>query len=316
MSDETHLIDALRGIACHSAARDLRDDVAVVPAPIGRDLVLTHDMIVEGIHYLSEDPPGDVAWKLLAVNLSDLAAKGAEPMGVLMGYGLARRPGLEGRDWDEAFVAGLGRALDHFGVPLLGGDTVAQPAGDARVLGLTAIGQVAPGGAPDRRGARPGDLLFVTGPIGDAGLGLRIARGEIDGPRRLLKAYRLPMPRLAEGRVLGPVAHAMADVSDGLLIDAQRIAAASGLAVSINLDAVPLSDEALAFGGDRDARLTASTAGDDYQLLCAVPPDARDAAAAVATEIGRFDRGAGLTLHDRGGAAPLPTSLGFEHSRR
>lgn len=310
MSDENRLIDALRSLARHPAARALRDDVAVLPAPMGRDLVLTHDMIVEGVHYLPGDPPGDVAWKLLAVNLSDLAAKGAEPLGVLMGYGLTGKA-----DWDDAFVAGLGRALDHFGVALLGGDTVAQPVTDARVLGLTAIGQVAPGGAPDRRGAQPGDLLFVTGPIGDAGLGLRIARGEIDGPRRLLKAFRLPMPRLAEGRVLAPLSHAMADISDGLLIDAQRIAAASGLSVSINLDTVPLSDAALAFGGDRAARLTAATAGDDYQLLCAVPPDARDAAAAVATEIGRFDRGAGLALYDRDGAVPPPTSLGFEHNR-
>ena len=309
MSDENRLIDALRSLARHPAARGLHDDVAVLPAPLGRDLVLSHDMIVEGVHYLPGDPPGDVAWKLLAVNLSDLAAKGAEPIGVLMGYGLTGRP-----DWDDAFVAGLGRALDHFGVALLGGDTVAQPATNARVLGLTAIGQVAPGDAPDRRGARPGDLLFVTGPIGDAGLGLRIAQGEIDGPRRLLKAYRLPMPRLAEGRRLGPIAHAMADVSDGLLIDARRIAAASGLSVSIDLDAVPLSAEALAFGADRAARLAAATAGDDYQLLCAVPPEARATATQLAIEIGRFGPGAGLRLHDRDGAVPLPASLGFEHN--
>lgn len=308
MSDETRLIDALRAFARHPGARDLRDDAAVLPAPLGRDLVLTHDMIVEGVHFLPGDPPGDVAWKLLAVNLSDLAAKGAEPIGVLMGYGLTGDP-----DWDAAFVAGLARALDHFAVPLLGGDTVAQPPGDSRVLGLTALGQAAPGGAPDRRGARAGDRLFVTGPIGDAGLGLRIARGEIDGPRRLLKAYRLPMPRLAEGRLLAPLAHAMADVSDGLLIDAGRIAAASGLAAHIDLDAVPLSAEARAFGEDRAARLAAASAGDDYQLLCAVPPEARDAAAAIAVEIGRFEAGAGVHLRDHDGAVPLPARLGYEH---
>lgn len=308
MSDEQRLIDALRGLARHPAARGLRDDAAVLPAPLGRDLVLTHDMLVEGVHYLPGDPPGDVAWKLLAVNLSDLAAKGAEPLGVLMGYGLTGR-----RDWDDAFVAGLGRALDHFGVPLLGGDTVAQPAGNARVLGLTAIGQVAPGAAPDRRGARDGDLLFVTGPIGDAGLGLRIARGEIEGPRRLLKAYRLPKPRLAEGRALAPLAHAMADISDGLLIDARRIADASGLAVVVELDAVPLSPEARGHGDDRAARLLAAIAGDDYQLLCAVPPAMRDAAAAIAVEIGRFEKGEGIAVRDRDGAVPLPPNLGWEH---
>lgn len=307
MSDESRLIDALRLIARHPAARGLRDDAAVLPVPIGRDLVLTHDMLVEGVHYLPGDSPGDVAWKLLAVNLSDLAAKGAEPLGVLMGFGLTGNAG-----WDEDFVAGLARALDHFAVPLLGGDTVAQPPGDARILGLTAIGQVAPGGAPDRRGARPGDLLLLTGPVGDAGLGLRIARGEIEGPRKLLKAYRLPMPRLAEGRALAPLAHAMADVSDGLLIDARRIADASGLAVTIDLDAVPLSDAARGLGDDRAARLAAATAGDDYQLIAAVPPERCEAVGGAIT-IGRFEAGAGLRLFDRDGQLPLPGSLGYEH---
>lgn len=308
MSDERRLIDALRPFAAHPAARGLADDAAVLPAPFGRDLVLTHDMLVEGVHYLPTDPAGDVAWKLLAVNLSDLAAKGAEPLGVLMGYGLTGAA-----DWDTAFVEGLGRALAHFDVPLLGGDTVAQPGGSARVLGLTAIGQVPPGGSPDRRGARAGDLLFATGPIGDAGLGLRIARGEMEGPRRLLKAYRLPMPRLAEGRALAPLASAMADISDGLLIDAARIAAASGLAVEIDLDGIPLSDELRGFGDDRQARLAAATAGDDYQLLAAIPPEHRAAAAAYAVEIGRLSTGAGLHLRDAEGSVPLPARLGFEH---
>ena len=308
MSEESRLIDALRALATHPGARGLRDDVAVIPAPLGRDLVLTHDMIVEGVHFLPADPPGDVAWKLLAVNLSDLAAKGASPIGVLMGYGMTGQA-----DWDAGFIAGMARALDHFGVPLLGGDTVKQPAGDGRVLGLTAVGQGAPGTAPDRRGACPGDLLFVTGPIGDAGLGLRIARGDIEGPRRLLKAYRLPMPRLAEGRQLAPIAHAMADVSDGLLIDALRIANASGLAVHVDLDRVPLSEAALGFGKGRTARLAAATAGDDYQLLCAVAPNDRLAAAAIAVEIGRFDSGSGLHVRDGDGQVPLPSSLGYEH---
>ncbi|MBP8231944.1 MAG: thiamine-phosphate kinase [Rhizorhabdus sp.] len=308
MSDERRLIDALRPLAGHPAARGLADDAAVLPAPFGRDLVLTHDMLVEGVHYLATDPPGDVAWKLLAVNLSDLAAKGADPLGVLMGYGLTGNG-----DWDKAFVEGLGRALAHFEVPLLGGDTVAQPAGSARVLGLTAIGQAPPGGSPDRRGAKAGDLLFATGPIGDAGLGLRIASGEIEGPRRLFKAYRLPMPRLAEGRALAPLAHAMADISDGLLIDAGRIASASGLAVEIDLDRVPLSTECRDFGEDRAARLSAATAGDDYQLVAAIPPEHREAASAHAVEIGRFTVGSGISLRDSDGNIPPPIRLGFEH---
>ncbi|RVT92578.1 thiamine-phosphate kinase [Sphingomonas crocodyli] len=309
MSGEGDLIARLRGLATHPAARSLLDDAAVLPAPLGRDLVLTHDMLVAGVHFLPDCPAGDVAWKLLAVNLSDLAAKGATPIGVLMGYGLTGDTA-----WDAAFVDGLARALAHFDVPLLGGDTVAQPKGDARVLGLTAIGQALAGGAPDRRGAKPGDHLWVTGPIGDAGLGLRIALGEIEGPRRLLKAYRLPMPRLAFGRTIAPHVSAMADVSDGLLIDARRIADASGLAVTIDLATVPLSDEARTLGL---APLTAATAGDDYQLLFAsssaeIERIAAEQRVPIAC-VGRFDQGSGLTIVDNGGPVALPTSLGWEH---
>jgi thiamine-monophosphate kinase len=315
MSDEAKLISALRKLATHPGARGLRDDAAVLPVALGRDLVLTHDMLIEGVHFLPDDPPGDVAWKLLAVNMSDLAANGAEPLGVLMGYGLTGDA-----DWDAAFIEGLGGALDHFGVALLGGDTVAQPRGDARALGLTAIGQVATGMAPDRRGAKPGDLLFATGPIGDAGLGLRIARGEIDGPPGLIDAYRRPMPRLALGRALAPIVSAMADISDGLLLDAGRIAEASGLSVTIDLDAVPLSDEARAFGQDRAARLRAATAGDDYQLVFAVASDREEDLARLArahhapiARLGRFGQGEGIGLHDAEGPVPLPARLGYEH---
>jgi len=316
MSAESTFIAALRALATHPGARGLRDDAAVLAAPVGRDIVLTHDMLVEGVHFLATDPPGDVAWKLVAVNLSDLAAKGAVPVGVLTGCGLAR-----GAEWDAAFVAGLGRALSHFGVPLLGGDTVAMPEGAPVALGLTAIGRVAPGGAPARDGARAGDRLWVSGPVGDAGLGLRIARGAVEGPRRLLKAYRLPMPRLALGQAIAPHVHAMADISDGLLIDAARMAEASGLAVEVDLDAVPLSAEAVALAGaDRAARLAAATAGDDYELLLAAPGEAAkrlltlcQPLQASLIPVGRFVEGTGLALHDRDGTVPLPASLGYEH---
>ena len=318
MSDESRLIERLRTLATHPAARGLLDDAAVLAAPIGRDLVLTHDMLVEGVHYLATDPPGDVAWKLLVVNLSDLAAKGAWPLGVLMGYTLCG----DAR-WDAAFVDGLARALAHFEVPLLGGDTVSIPADTPRVLGLTAIGSVPRGGAPSRARAHDGDRLWVTGPIGDAGLGLRIARGEIQGPRRLLKAYRLPMPRLKEGQAIACHVHAMADVSDGLLIDAARMAEASGLAATIDLDAVPLSPEARTIGDDRAARLRAATAGDDYQLLFAAP-DAKNEALLTLSQslrttfhpVGRFLSGTGLTVRDHMGVVPLPERLGYEHDRQ
>jgi thiamine-monophosphate kinase len=300
---EPAFIEALRALARDPAARGLADDAAVLMPPAA-PLVLTHDMLVEGVHYLASDPPEDVAWKLLAVNLSDLAAKGATPLGVLMGYGLTGRA-----DWDAAFVAGLDAALAAFAVPLLGGDTVAQPAGDARVLALTAIGA---GGAvvPARDGAHAGDTLWVTGTIGDAGAGLAIARGGA-GDAALLAAYRRPQPRLAEGRALAPLVCAMMDVSDGLLIDAARMAAASGVAVAVDLAAVPLSPALRALGDDRTARIAAATAGDDYELLFALPADT--APPVAATRVGRFAAGAGLTLCEAGEPVPLPARLGYLH---
>jgi len=305
---EAAFLARLKTIATHPAARGLMDDAAVLSLKGPGDLVLTHDMIVEGVHYLPTDPPADVAWKLLAVNLSDLAAKGATPEGVLFGYPLGDP------DWDAAFVDGLGAALAHFAVPLLGGDTVSAPAGAPRMIGLTAIGRSSL--APDRRGARAGDDLWLAGAIGEAGAGLAIARGA-DGPAALLDVYRRPRPLLAQGRRLAPYAHAMADVSDGLLIDAGRIAAASGVAVAIDLEAVPRSAALSAFAGsDRAARLAAVTAGDDYALILAADPASADAIAALgigASRIGRFARGDGLTLTDRTGAVPLPASLGWEH---
>jgi thiamine-monophosphate kinase len=292
--NEADLLTRLRGIAPHPAARGLADDAAVLG-----DLVLTHDMLVEGVHFLPSDPPADVAWKLLAVNLSDLAAKGAEPLGVLMGFTL-------GDDaWDRAFVEGLGVALAAFAVPLLGGDTVSAP---ARVLGLTAIGRSAR--APARGGARVGDGLWVTGSIGAAGAGLEVARHATSerpaAPAQApwLAAYRRPQPRLTEGRALAPFVSAMMDVSDGLLIDASRMAQASGLAVTIDLDAVPLA------AGLTDV-MAAVTAGDDYELLFALagePP-------VPATRIGTFDAGGGLTLVSGGEIVESPVRLGWEHRR-
>lgn len=179
-----------------------------------------------------------------------------------------------------------------------------------RILTLTAIGSAA-AATPLRSGANPGDLLYVTGTVGNAGAGLAIARGK-PGPDELLDAYRRPQPRLAEGRALAPHVHAMMDVSDGLLIDARRMAETSGLAVTIDLAAMPLSQAYLDFAGrTRDTRLAAATAGDDYELLFAAPPG--HTPPATATPIGRFDPGAGLILHDGGDVLPLPSHLGFQH---
>jgi thiamine-monophosphate kinase len=316
VTSESDFIAALRGLASDPAARALRDDAAVLELG-GPTLVLTHDMIVEGIHFLPDDPPADVAWKLVAVNLSDLAAKGARPVGALLGYS------LKGPDeWHRAFVAGLETALNGFDMALLGGDTVALPPGAPRVLGLTAIG-TAPGAVPSRAGAAPGDHLWVTGTIGDAGAGLEALRGALAGSDALIERYRNPRPRLEAGQRLVWLATAMMDVSDGLLIDASRMAAASKAAIAIDLALAPLSDDYRRIRGDgRDSRLAAATGGDDYELLFAARAGHGTAILALAdetgvpmTRIGDVAAGEGLRLTDGGAPVPLPESLGWEHGR-
>jgi thiamine-monophosphate kinase len=303
MAAETSFIEQLRALVTHGAARGLLDDAAVLEVG-GARLVLSHDMLVEGVHFLPTDPPESVAWKLVAVNLSDLAGKGAKPLAALMGYTLTGDA-----DWDAAFVKGLSEALTKFGLPLIGGDTVSAK---ERLLGLTVIGT---GGAviPARSGAGIGDGIYVTGVVGDAGFGLGIAkRGDYEH-RSLLEAYRKPVPQLRAGALLAPVVTAMMDVSDGLLIDAARMADASGVAAMIDLDAVPLSfDYRSAAGADRAARLDAITAGDDYQLLFTstlpFPP-----LPCPVTRIGQMVRGHGVHLHDAAGGVPLPTRMGWLH---
>jgi thiamine-monophosphate kinase len=308
MSREAAFIEALRKLVTHPAARGLADDAAVLDIG-GTHLVLTHDTLVEGVHFLSTDPPETIGWKLVAVNMSDLAAKGATPLAALMSYTLGGEAA-----WDAAFLEGLSAALDTFGVALIGGDTVASPyrASGCASFGLTAIG-TAGGRVPGRDGAQVGDALFVTGTIGDAGLGLDIVRERPQDTGPLVEAYRQPMPQLAAGQLLAPVVSAMMDVSDGLLIDAQRLAAASGVGLMIDLDAVPLSAEFRAsYGEDRFARMEAATAGDDYQLLfsAALPPPKLPC---PVTRIGRIVRGEGLSLHDGAGDVTLPARLGWEH---
>jgi thiamine-monophosphate kinase len=311
MATESTFIESLRALATHPAARGLLDDAAVLDVG-GRTLVLTHDMLVEGVHYLPDDPPGDVAWKLVAVNLSDLAAKGARPLGVLLGYSLGED------DWDAAFVAGLGTALGAFDIPLLGGDTVRGIG--SRTLALTALGE-ALGPVPSRAGGRAGDHLWVSGTIGDSGAGLRGLRGEIARDQALIERYRAPPLRLEAGERLAPLVRAMMDVSDGLLIDAARMAAASGVGAQIDLALLPLSPALLAAVGDgRETRLEAATAGDDYELLFAAAPEQAPEILALQDElglplnrIGDLAEGAGLSLTDGGEKLPLPPRLGWEH---
>lgn len=304
--NETDFIALMRDLAIDPAARGLLDDAAVLEVG-GASLVVTHDVIAEGVHFRSDDPPGDVAWKLVAVNLSDLAAKGAGPLGVLLGYALGDA------EWDRAFAEGLGTALRAFGIPLLGGDTFKAP----RVLGMTAIG-VATGPVPSRAGAKPGHHLWVSGTIGDAGAGLRMLEGALPRDETLIERFRNPRPRLEAGQRLAPLVSAMMDISDGLLIDASRMAAASEVAISLDLALMPMSEACRRATGDD--RLAAATAGDDYELLFAAAADASAAILALADElglpfsrIGEVEAGDGLHLCDGNEKVPLPQRLGWQH---
>lgn len=260
---ELAFIDALRALASDPAARGLDDDAAVIELG-GEALVLTHDMMVEGVHYLPGQDPADVAWKLVATNVSDLAAKGARPLGVLLGYSL-------GQD-DLRFAEGLGEALAHYGAALLGGDTVGG--GGRQALGLTAIGRATHLPVPSRSGARPGDAVWLTGTLGGAMMGLEALRaGSGDST-----AYRRPVARLAEGIALAPQVTAMMDVSDGLLLDATRMARASGVTIAIDSAAVPIA-------APEARRAEALRWGDDYELLFTLPAEV--VPLAPATHIGQ-----------------------------
>ncbi len=242
---------------------DLLDDAAVVMPPAGRELVITTDTIVAGVHFLPDDPPGMVAQKLLRVSLSDLAAMGAVPWAYLLNVSVPRDTGA---GWWVAFAAGLALDQAAYGLTLLGGDTTSTPGPVS--LTATLLGTVVPGQALRRTGAVAGDGLYVSGTIGDGALGLRALRGEVPDPDGYLaRRYRLPEPRL--GLVRFGEVHACMDVSDGLLQDAGHLARAAGLGVVIDPALVPLSDAARACGaGWLEVCLTG---GDDYELLVAAP---------------------------------------------
>jgi thiamine-monophosphate kinase len=299
-------------------ALDLSDDAALLTPPAGQQLVLAADALVEGVHFLPDDPPGMIARKLLRVNLSDLAAMGAAPLGYLMTTAFTRgTPDT----WIADFVAGLADDQQRFGLQVLGGDTVATP-GPA-CFSLTIIGTVPPGQALHRRGARIGDEIWVSGSIGDAALGLRVLQGKlaVDAEEHLARRYRLPEPRLALGQALRGVARAAMDVSDGLVQDLGHLCRAAGCGADITAAALPLSAAASAALA-RDAALLPLllTGGDDYELLFAAAPEdaaavqAASATAGVAvTRLGRFVTGDAVVVRDGSGAAITLPQGGWSH---
>lgn len=299
-------------------ALDLSDDAALLTPPAGQQLVLAADALVAGVHFLPDDPPGMIARKLLRVNLSDLAAMGAAPLGYLMTTAFTRgTPDA----WIAEFVAGLADDQQRFGIAVLGGDTVATP-GPA-CFSLTIIGVVPPGQALHRRGARIGDDIWVSGSIGDGALGLRVLQGKLlgDAEGHLAQRYRLPEPRLTLGQTLRGVARAAMDVSDGLVQDLGHLCRAAGCGAEISAAAVPLSAAAsAALAGDAALLPLILTGGDDYELLFAAAPE--DAASVLAAghkagvavaRIGRFIAGEGVVVRDARGAAITLPQGGWSH---
>jgi thiamine-monophosphate kinase len=273
-----------------AGALDLGDDAALLAPPPDRELVLTADAMVGGVHFLSDDPPDLVARKLLRVNLSDLSAKGATPLGYLMTLSVPRGTP---EAWFANFAAGLAADQAEFEVSLLGGDTTSTPGPIS--LSLTMIGHVAPGHMVRRAGARAGDGIWVTGTIGDGALGLAVALGKLTDPTgHLLDRYRLPRPRL--GLPIAGIVSAGMDVSDGLVQDLGHLCRAGGLAAEIQAALVPLSGPARTAGPDWLA--TCLTGGDDYEILLAVPPlceaalqQAAQSAGIPVTRVGSFRPG-------------------------
>jgi thiamine-monophosphate kinase len=306
-----------------TGALGLTDDAALLTPPAGRDLVLTADAMIEGVHFLTDQPPGLVARKLLRVNLSDLAAMGAVPLGYLV---TAAWPETKDEAWIAGFAEGLADDQAIFPVHLLGGDTTRTPGPLA--LSLTAVGTVPAGGGLKRGAARDGDLLFVSGTIGDSALGLKILRGELetldDSDRTALVArHRLPQPRLALGQALldEGLATAAIDLSDGLVADIGHIAESSGLSARIEASAIPLSAAAgRAVAEDPDLRAALFGGGEDYELAFAVAPGQAGAIAALAERlalpikrIGALAAGQGVKLVDESGEEVPLVSAGWTH---
>jgi len=299
----------------------LVDDAALVDCKPGQRLVVTADAIVAGVHYLPEDPPELVARKLLRVNLSDLAAMGARPLHYVLTTAL---PHEVGPQWLARFAEGLAEDQRHYGIDLLGGDSVGTR-GPA-VLSLTAIGEVTAGQEVRRSGAKPGDLIWVSGTIGDAFLGLDLLRGaypDLASEHRdyLVRRFRVPDPRTELGPRLRGIARAMIDVSDGLLADLGHICETSRVGAVVELGLLPLSPAARAVvEGAPGMHPRLAAGGDDYELLFATPHEAAEAVAALSshlgipiTRIGEIVDGTSVQLIGAAGQ-PIPLeTTGYRH---
>jgi thiamine-monophosphate kinase len=317
---EFELIDrffASLGAARPDVLAGVGDDAALLQVAPGHELVTCVDTLVEGRHFPVGSDAYDIGWRSLAVNLSDLAAMGATPTWALLALTL---PAMD-EEWLDGFARGFGKLAQEAGVALVGGDTTRGPL----TLSVTAMGLVPNGLALRRSGARPGDLVYVTGWPGDAAAGLALIEGRLQGQGAnrgaLERKFRHPEPRMAFGQGLRGVAHACIDVSDGLAQDLGRLAAASGVGAIIRARELPLSRALYALAGEEAARGYALAGGDDYELLFTAPASARAQIGALAAKagapachcIGEIVAGKGVRVLGERGELPVPR--GWDHFR-
>ncbi len=306
-------------------ALGLKDDCAFAAPSPGHEFVFKTDAIAAGVHFLPDDPPADIGWKALAVNVSDLAAKGARPVAYLMSLAF---PSAPAETWMAEFARGLGEAQAAFGIHLMGGDTDRRP-GPLSITPMV-VGQVPAGRMVRRAAARAGDVICVSGTLGDAALGLRLRQQPGLAQRWGLNAalagsltsrFLRPQPRLRLSALVLAHAQAGMDVSDGLLKDLGRMCRASGAGAIVQHASLPMSDAfARVWQADEATAAAALFAGDDYEILTAVPPDgaaafvaaARDAGEAV-TIIGRFTESSDVVLQDATGNAMPLGATGWDH---
>ena len=277
-----------------AGAFGLSDDAAVLSPPLNKQLVFTTDGLTAGVHFPNDENPRDVAARLIGVNLSDLAAMGAKPWVYTLALAL---PNDLNTDWLSDFSKELKILQERFAISLIGGDTTATPG--PLTVSLTAIGTVPQGGALLRSGASAGELIYVSGTIGDATLGLAVLQRGIEGltdkySRFLTSRYHRPEPRISLGRNLGGLANAAIDISDGLIADLEHLAKQSGLSALVNISQIPFSKAAkAAFSIDPSLKEQALTGGDDYELLFSVPEEA-------ANEVSSLSKSLGLLLSNIG----------------
>lgn len=311
-------------LATNPGAFALVDDAAILSSS-GEDIVVTTDAVVEGVHYLATDPPDTIARKALRVNLSDLAAKGAAPAGFVLTLALRSKEDA----WLRPFADALGEDARTFACPLLGGDTVSTPG--PQMISITAFGRVPKGRMIGRTGARPGDVILVTGTIGDAALGLDMLTGGAAATAlasdpaagdALISRYRIPQPRNVLAQAVRDHATAAMDVSDGLAGDLTKLCAASGVSATVNVASVPLSAAAAGLVARNAICVeTLLAGGDDYEVLCTVSPALSDtmiaagramdlAVTAIGTIVAGHERPRFL---DRQGQALALTRLSYSH---